>query len=166
MYFILSEKVFLVKSCGLGKHVNKMLFLLHIPSALLSSHHFFSCRSVQLLQLNYCQSLLQLLSNASALCLIYCFVRTPQLMSPWLFSSDILDNMGAGFSLGLRHVNWGLCLSYRRKSVAKLSLKVGASCQLRRASTSSISIKDSQAWRRSHGRSSGEAGPSRRPYSI
>jgi len=87
------------------ENVDKMLLLLDISPLLLSSHHFFSCRSVQLLQLNYCQSLLQLLSSASALCLIYCFLTTPHVMSPWLFSSDVLDNMEAGFSLGLKHVN-------------------------------------------------------------
>lgn len=46
MCFVLSEKGFLVKSGGLMKNVNKMLFLLHL--FLLSCPQFFSSRSVQL----------------------------------------------------------------------------------------------------------------------
>lgn len=98
-HFMLSDKVFLVKSSGLGKNDKKMLLSLQVSSVFLSSHHLFSCRSVQLLQLSYCQSLLYLLSNASALCWIYCFVIPPHEMSPWLFSSGVLDIMEAGFSL-------------------------------------------------------------------
>lgn len=110
MHFMLPDKVFHVKSSGLGKNDNKMLLPRQISSVLLSSHHLFSCRSMQLLQLIYCQSLLCLLSNASALCWIYCCVTPPHEMSPWLFSSDVLEIMEAGFSLWLRHVNWSVCV--------------------------------------------------------
>lgn len=59
-----------------------------------------------------------------------------------------------------------LCLSYRKKSVANLSSKVGASCQLRHARACVIAIKEQQAWHTCHGKTSGEAGLSKRPYNI
>lgn len=89
---------------GLGRNVNKMLILLHAP-VLLSSHHLFFCRLVQFTLTTSYLSLL--LSNFSALLLDLGlgFVRTTQVMSPWLFSSDVLDNVEAAFSLGLMPVN-------------------------------------------------------------
>lgn len=110
MYFILSEKVFLVKSCGLGKKCQQnalsasYLFCFTVISSLL----FLQVSAIAPAEL------LSIITAVTKWCfcslLDFSFCYNSMCNVSMALSSDVLDNMEAGFSLGLRHVNWGVCV--------------------------------------------------------